>query len=635
MKTELHLIVLWANARHKEKEILADIVQHLDIVDMYDIAWTPNRVAENFSRFYGTKLPNNSFKEIECGKGAFLCVVVRDGNPQYEYTKTSRGHEKVNINIFTLKEKYRLWTGGGHKIHTTNNIKETEHDTALLLGLNYEDLQKSLPKTPIVAEKINRDLSGAKGWEKLQELFYIMNATMNYVVLRNFEILPDKFASEEHGDIDLLVEDFNNAKYILNAEKVFEEEFRIHCKNMINGQLVFWDLRFVGDTYYPTVWEENILERKVLTDKNIYVPDDENLFYSMIYHALIHKQRIVTDYFDKIYVLFCKLEFNKKYDIDKYSSPFDLYLELLEEFMYLKHYTYIKPYDGSVFYSLNFVNMAEAKKRLLNTFEIDVLQVCQAHIIASHRHSFFFGILSGQSVFIKYSDNHQGMLKHEYEMTRIAYEENPKYFIKPIFFKDVDAWGCLIFEAQKGISLDKAISQNLLAVKEKEQIIDGLYQIFKILQRVDIIHRDIKPDNFIVKDGAIKLIDFQAAVQYSKKIEAPEFERNSGGLAGLGEEYRFADYIWDDAHSLLKVLEFIGTGDVYSDKYDEVYHEIKCAIGNKQFISKRKKTMVIILFMNLVKYKFKSVLHFSKSRRQANHQKYHIIKQQINSSFLN
>ena len=65
-KGELHLMVLWANARHKEKEILEDIGNHLKILECYDIKWTDKSVSDNFSRFYGVKLGKSSAKAKEC-----------------------------------------------------------------------------------------------------------------------------------------------------------------------------------------------------------------------------------------------------------------------------------------------------------------------------------------------------------------------------------------------------------------------------------------------------------------------------------------------------------------------------------------------------------------------------------------
>ena len=168
---ELHLIVLWHNARYREKEILEDIQKNLQIVECYDIKWSKDKVASNFTRFYGEKLDNGSFKEKECGTDSFLLVVVMDNSPVYEFVETSRGSEYVNVNLFNLKSKYREWTRGGHKIHTTNTPEETNHDITLLLGVNYEDyLAEHNGNWDGKIKSIERNLTGAEEWKSLEEI---------------------------------------------------------------------------------------------------------------------------------------------------------------------------------------------------------------------------------------------------------------------------------------------------------------------------------------------------------------------------------------------------------------------------------------------------------------------------------
>ena len=47
-----------------------------------------------------------------------------------------------------------------------------------------------------------------------------MNSSLDYVVMRNFEYLPDNRFSKEHGDIDFLVKDLDQAVYITNAQRL-------------------------------------------------------------------------------------------------------------------------------------------------------------------------------------------------------------------------------------------------------------------------------------------------------------------------------------------------------------------------------------------------------------------------------
>ena len=151
---ELHLIIIWENGRFKEKEIINSISEKFELVEKYKVNWNKNLFGKNLTTFYGTNLPPKSEKEKHVGKGEFLLVTFYDYEPKYDYVKTSRGLERVNVNIFSCKEKFRALTGGGHKIHSTNSPIETNHDLTLLLGINYNDYEKSLKKSLITTKKM-------------------------------------------------------------------------------------------------------------------------------------------------------------------------------------------------------------------------------------------------------------------------------------------------------------------------------------------------------------------------------------------------------------------------------------------------------------------------------------------------
>ena len=48
----------------------------------------------------------------------------------------------------------------------------------------------------------------------MKELLYVMNGTVDYVILRNFENMPEKF---DYNDVDMLVDDEKLA-YIVNRD---------------------------------------------------------------------------------------------------------------------------------------------------------------------------------------------------------------------------------------------------------------------------------------------------------------------------------------------------------------------------------------------------------------------------------
>lgn len=314
---ELHLFILWERARNKEQEILADIQKHLKILKCFDIGWNKKLVADNFSRFYGVKLSDNSAKEKECGKGRFLLVTVADENPHYEFVETSRGHEYVNTNIFNLKEKYRQLTGGGHKIHATNSPKETNHDIVLLLGKNYDDyLQQAPQKWNGEYVRLDRDLSGSGGYKSLAELFYVLNSTVNYVVLRGVEDLINFSLSREHQDIDIFTDEYNNLAFLINGIPQVNKQ-RPHFLTTIGSKQIYLDVWSAGKGYYDEAWENSMLQNRVLS-KGFYALSAEDAFYELIYHTIIHKSKIAEDYVAKAGVLFELLEPRPKIEIEQY-----------------------------------------------------------------------------------------------------------------------------------------------------------------------------------------------------------------------------------------------------------------------------------------------------------------------------
>lgn len=301
MSPEYQLFILWEKARYQQEKILADMREHFTVLKQYEITWTPELVSGDFTRFYGENLPSHSEKEQECGTGAFLLIVVRDGNPQYEYRQTSHGRELVNAGMFDAKARYREWTGGGHKIHCSNSPVEFNHDITLLLGINAEDFITRLSEQKRVdngIESLSQDVVGANGWDGLDQLLYVLNATVNYVVMRGEEWLRSDQPSTEHGDIDLLLTKRQSAIYILNGTFYCNPQHP-HILVSIAGKEYIFDLWEYGQGAYDPYWERNMLAHRVLKN-GYYVLSDEDDFYCLLYHCLINKNKISADYESKL-----------------------------------------------------------------------------------------------------------------------------------------------------------------------------------------------------------------------------------------------------------------------------------------------------------------------------------------------
>ena len=335
---EIHLFIIWQNALNKKEEILADMEKSFEILAQYKIEWSKDKFSENLSRFYGTNLPAGSGKEQHCGNGPFLLIIVKDKAPKYETRATSKGDKTVNVNMFDKKTYYRELTGGGHKIHATNDPKETNHDITLLLGKNINDfLAQNLNSREII--NLQQDLFGANGWEDVKDMFYALNNCIEYALLRNYEILPDEIYVNKHNDIDVICTSHIDCAYILNAKKVFQEEYRVHYVTQVKNNNAYFDLRYLGDGYYCKELEKNLIHNRIYNEKGFYTISNNEYIYTLLYHAILHKKEFADDY---------KKRLSQMTDILNTEMDINQYLKILENWMIENEYIVTIPEDISV-----------------------------------------------------------------------------------------------------------------------------------------------------------------------------------------------------------------------------------------------------------------------------------------------
>ena len=96
--------------------------------------------------------------------------------------------------------------------------------------------------------------------------------------------------------------------------------------------------------------------------------------------------------------------------------------------------------------------------------------------------------------------------------------------------------------------------------KFKENVYNGLFEILKILHKLKIVHRDIRPENlFIKEDGTPILIDFQFAVDIKRKKykEFSSLREKPELIIGLGDKFSKNTFHWDDAYSIDKIFDLL------------------------------------------------------------------------------
>lgn len=354
MKSEIHLSIVWSNAREFDQLILGEIGSNFKIIKVYEVTWNNLNFVENLKRFYShsqVELSQRALHKLmsskakHCGSDPFLLIIFEDLKPVHHNRLTSNGPRRVNANVFDIKKKLRHKTGGGHLIHGTDSTSETNKDLTLLLGLNLTDfkLRYNFVWDECI-EKINRDVLGLNGFESIKQLFYLLNSTIDYVVLRNFEEMPDKVTLNEHSDVDILVRNKNLFVYSTGAKPVFKQKYRVHYKIEINKILVPFDVRFLGDRYFDENWQNKVLNTRYLHKNIFYRPNEEEYFFTLLYHALIHKPQLSKEY--ELRLSKMALDINKKLPG----------LKLLEEYLLRNKYNFCEPSDYSVYFNHNTVS---------------------------------------------------------------------------------------------------------------------------------------------------------------------------------------------------------------------------------------------------------------------------------------
>ena len=556
MDKELHLIVLWEHARYQQAQIAADIQQQFRVVNCYEVEWTKSLVAANFSRFYGVNLPKNSFKEKECGSGRFLLYVVFDENPVYEERLTSRGPEVVNARLFDAKSRYRDWTRGGHKIHATNSVQETDHDLTLLLGISYDDYLQSHASTPWDGsiKFVQRDVSGAHGWESLHDFFYVFNHTVHYVVLRGEENLsPQKSAA--HQDVDLLVQEWENAIFIMNGQQVWHfppYRPKVLVTTAQDGDFLF-DIWMTSLGYYPDQWYHDMFATKAFSGL-YYQLSQVHAFYTRLYHCLVRKAEVAADYLPWFQERFQQLSLDRKYSQADYSDPVDMYYVALQDFMDAKGYDYTNaPEDWHCYFKSRIATIKPAWNELLLRKDLQHVVPYRVADDTTSGYVYFKAIYQGREVFIKYGGR-GSTCANEIAFSQKVSAHNPTHFMTPVLCDPAGRF--VAYEFVEGTPFADYLTHATAA--QRSQVESQLASIAQTLTECHVMHRDLCPRNLIMVGDVLMLIDFQYAVDALHPVELDCVRADRQLALQIGENYRYRTFVWNDAKSLAKIQEEFG-----------------------------------------------------------------------------
>ena len=540
-----HIVIVWSTAANFGNEIVNDIKSNFDLIKIVKVSWDKSLFYNNLKIFYAHSLKDMTDSEMKrilkdkiksVGYNPFQVIVFRDKAPQMQKRTTSSGDCLVNINVFDRKNKYRKMTGGSN-IHSSNDEWETNKDLTLLFGKNCEDFVADRS----INDEFEGNCLGVTGYESLEQLFYVLNNTLNYCVLRNFEGIPEQYTLKGHDDIDLLVDHRKYTIRLTNAKQVFPQSYRVYHNILIKGIETAFDFRFVCDDYYDEKWEKEILSKRILRKNMFYTPDTLNCFYSLLYHAYIQKPYVKEDYHPKLEKY--ASEIGAVYDKNTINA-----MGLLKMFLSQNCYRLKAAKDKSVYFNKHNILLIEGYTAL-ESCGISELQSIHEDYWSMSGYVYFTGYYKGKKIFVKYGGFGNTCL-NEYKMTSRAYSYAPQHFLQPLFFSEKGPY--IIYEYVERIPLE-AFLVDKNNKEEKSLIGNQIFEIYEALKKANIIHRDIRPDNIVVVHEKLILLDFQFALdaKEKKEIEGMYFDM----ACGLGKGFRYSAYAWNDGASFKQLVK--------------------------------------------------------------------------------
>lgn len=174
----------------------------------------------------------------------------------------------------------------------------------------------------------------------IEDMFSVMGkAGVQYLVLRNFDnLLEPEVYVDGHGDIDMLCYDSQQIVNLINAQPLTQDKLGmrgdgVHYFIEVGGKPVKLDLRYLGDGYYCTQWEQDMLDRRVARDC-YFVLNEVDYFYSLIYHAILQKRSFSNEYRSRL------LQMSKQLGLYVDDPSEKVFINLLQIYMRNKGYRF-------------------------------------------------------------------------------------------------------------------------------------------------------------------------------------------------------------------------------------------------------------------------------------------------------
>ena len=321
LERDFHIIAI----SQDKKNIFSEEIKKWNIIKSFSINYEKGA----YSRRVFDKFLNKSL----------ILYLVLDPNPKYEEENSNYAKKYFNKNS---RKIYKNFGENSSDIFITREPKEFIEKFALIFGINafkYLDLDHK----ELIKLKPLKNPLGTLGWNNFKEFISFANISCDWLILRNFEFLPFNFFKNDK-DIDILC---RNKEYFVKKLNLTKRSWGISAFQVkISGKQIPVDLRFLGDKYYDKLWQNNMLENKILQSKLVPRPCNLDYFYSLIYHCKLQKSAVKEIYSQILSQLIITLGIN---NLNKFFVYDDLITSLLlADFLNINNYQIPIPLDKNV-----------------------------------------------------------------------------------------------------------------------------------------------------------------------------------------------------------------------------------------------------------------------------------------------
>ncbi len=183
--------------------------------------------------------------------------------------------------MHAAKKRYREWSAGGHRIHTTLDQLEFERDSFLLLGPHAQCYQRgTCDSWDRRITDLFIDVVGMAGWDDYKQLLTATELNTRSVVM-------DDTAA---GKLTLLTEDLWLVSVAATGSTPEKQEFARYDL-LIGGNPHTVELHEVGGGHLDPDWQYDMIVRRAWNTEGLPVLSPEDRFYSVLYRGLYYDRR--------------------------------------------------------------------------------------------------------------------------------------------------------------------------------------------------------------------------------------------------------------------------------------------------------------------------------------------------------